>query len=78
LLGLAHVERNGHHYVFGMAGAPAAEQAAFREAHRGLYREVLGQTCLAISDGVVDIAALSGIGYAAGVEPDWRAMRTMP
>ncbi len=78
LLGLAHVERNGHHYVFGMAGAPAAEQAAFRGAHRGLYREVLGQTCLAISDGVVDIAALSGIGYAAGVEPDWRAMRTMP
>ncbi len=28
-LGLDHVERNGHHYVNGMAALPPAEQAAF-------------------------------------------------
>src|SRR5436853_591672 len=37
LLGLAHAERNGHHYVNGMAGLPLAEQAAFLEAHPDLY-----------------------------------------
>ncbi len=29
LLGIRHVERNGHHYVNGMAALPAAEQQAF-------------------------------------------------
>ena len=27
LIGIRHVERNGHHYVNGMAGLPEAEQA---------------------------------------------------
>ena len=29
LIGATHVERNGHHYVDGMAGAPKAEEDAF-------------------------------------------------
>ena len=29
LVGATHVERNGHHYVDGMAGAPDAEQLRF-------------------------------------------------
>ena len=39
LLGLTHVERNGHHYVDGFAGqhAPAREQEAFLAAHPDLY-----------------------------------------
>src|SRR5204863_514653 len=37
LLGLAHAERNGHHYVNGMAGLPLAQQAAVLEAHPDLY-----------------------------------------
>lgn len=78
LLGLSHVERNGHHYVFGMAGAPAEEQAAFHQAHSGLYRQLDGQTCLAIADGDIDITSLAGVGYACGAQPDWRAMREMP
>src|SRR5229473_1515408 len=32
LLGLTHVERNGHHYVNGMAALPPTEQAAFLDA----------------------------------------------
>src|SRR4051812_7178375 len=37
LLGIAHVERNGHHYVNGMAGLPEAEQERFLKAHADLY-----------------------------------------
>ena len=37
LLGISHVERNGHHYVNGMAGLPASEQDAFLHAHPDLY-----------------------------------------
>src|SRR3990172_6998796 len=39
LLGLTHVERNGHHYVNGMAALPAggeAEGGAFLAAHPDL------------------------------------------
>ncbi len=39
LVGATHVERNGHHYVDGMAGAPQSEQAAFLSQHaRSLSR----------------------------------------
>jgi hypothetical protein len=38
LLGITHVERNGHHYTDGMAGLPEAEQQAFPErASRPLH-----------------------------------------
>ena len=36
LLGITHVERNGHHYVNGMAALPQAEQQAFLAAHGDL------------------------------------------
>ena len=36
LIGCTHVERNGHHYVNGMQGVPAAEQRAFLDAHGDL------------------------------------------
>ena len=32
LLGIKHVERNGHHYVDGMAAQPEGEQQAFLAA----------------------------------------------
>jgi hypothetical protein len=77
LLGISHVERNGHHYVNGMAGAPEDEQAAFILAHPDLYREHDRRTCLAVRDGRLDIASLSCVGFASLAEPDWRAMREM-
>ncbi len=78
LLGLAHVERNGHHYVDGMAGAPASEQAAFAAAHPDLYRSDGGVTRLRIERGRLAIGSLACAGFAVGAEPDWRAMRPMP
>ena len=77
LLGIGHVERNGHHYVKGMAGAPHSEQRAFLAAHPDLYVERGGHTCVEIKDGVVSIGSLDCVGYGAAAEPDWGAMRAM-
>jgi hypothetical protein len=78
LLGLEHVERNGHHYVNGMAGAPAAEQRSFLAAHPDLYREENGTVRLRIEKGRLAIGSLACPGYAVGAEPDWGAMREVP
>jgi hypothetical protein len=48
LLGLKHVERNGHHYVNGMAGLPEHEQDAFLAAHPDLYEHNRGAVRLKI------------------------------
>lgn len=77
LLGIDHVERNGHHYVNGMAGAGAAEQHAFQSAHPDLYRDLSGGVGLAISNGRLAIASLACDGYASKAEPDWASMRMM-
>ena len=42
LLGITHVERNGHHYVNGMAALGAGEQQAFLDAHPDLYERSHG------------------------------------
>jgi len=80
LVGATHVERNGHHYVDGMAGAPAAEQDAFLSAHPDLYhRGADGRARLAIRDGAVALGSLATTpGLAVGVMPDFSAMREMP
>src|SRR5262252_976776 len=41
--GLAHAERNGHHYVNGFANTPTAEARAFLAAHPDLYEEASGK-----------------------------------
>jgi len=77
LLGLTHVERNGHHYVNGMAGLPGAEQAAFLEAHSDLYERSHGAVRLRIWDGFLQIGSLDCPGFASGAMPDWNEMREM-
>ncbi len=77
LLGLDHVERNGHHYVNGMAALPAGEQAAFLRAHPDLYTESAGAVRLRIVSGQLAIGSLGCPGWAAAAEPDWRTMRPM-
>src|SRR4051812_9630743 len=77
LLGLTHVERNGHHYVNGMAGLPAAEQEAFREAHPDLYERSHGAVRVRIRNGNLQIRSLDRSGFASGAMPDWNEMREM-
>jgi hypothetical protein len=78
LLGLAHCERNGHHYVNGMAGLPEAEQAAFLDAHPDLYERSAGAVRVRISGGTIAIGSLDCSGYASRAMPDWDSMRRMP
>ena len=77
LLGIEHVERNGHHYVNGLAGAPAAEQEAFLAAHPDLYERSHGAVRLALRDGEIALGSLACAGFASGVLPDWNAMQPM-
>src|SRR5262249_42829114 len=74
LLGLTHVERNGHHYVNGMAGLPQHEQDAFLAAHPDLYERSRGAVRLTIGDGRPAIRSLAGVGFASGADPDWAAL----
>jgi len=76
LLGLTHVERNGHHYVAGMAGRTRAEHRAFVAAHSDLYAD--GPVRVRIRDGRLAIGSLACPGFAVAAEPDWTSMRGMP
>ncbi|RFB81925.1 mandelate racemase [Rhizobium leguminosarum bv. trifolii] len=77
LLGLSHVERNGHHYVAGMQGALQAEKARFATAHPDLYEQGADGPLLSIRDGRIAIASLGTIGYASSALPDFEAMEPL-
>src|SRR5688572_10098378 len=75
VLGLSHVERNGHHYVNGMAGLPEAEQESFLASHRDLYERSHGAVRARILSGLLEIRSLDTPGYASRVLPHWDSMR---
>jgi L-alanine-DL-glutamate epimerase-like enolase superfamily enzyme len=79
LLGLTHVERNGHHYVngFGGQGAGADEQQAFLRAQPGLYENSRGSIRLAVSKGLINLSSLASPGFATGAYPDWQGLQPM-
>jgi hypothetical protein len=74
LLGIAHVERNGHYYVNGMAAQSAAEQDAFLAAHPDLYERSHGAVRLRIAGGRIALGSLQCPGFASGAMPDFSAM----
>jgi hypothetical protein len=78
LLGLMHVERNGHHFINGMSGRPKGEQLAYLAAHPQLYTYADGVVRLNIVDGQVDITSLDCPGFAVGIEPDFTTLEPMP
>ncbi len=77
LLGLTHVERNGHHYVNGMADLPASEQQAFLAAHPDLYERSHGAVRVRIDDGMLGLGSLDTPGYASNAMPEWTSMKEM-
>jgi L-alanine-DL-glutamate epimerase-like enolase superfamily enzyme len=79
LLGLTHVERNGHHYVngFGGQGAGPAEQEAFLLAQPGLYESSRNSVRLAVSNGLIDLSSLASPGFATGAYPDWQGLQPL-
>ncbi len=78
MLGLEHVERNGHHYVNGMAGLPNGEQQDFLTAHPDLYEKSHGAVRVKIQQGMMSMRSINCPGYASRAAPDWGAMRAMP
>ncbi|WP_426958175.1 mandelate racemase [Muricoccus radiodurans] len=77
LMGITHVERNGHHFVAGFSGRPAEEASRFAAAHPDLY-ETAPFPRLRIRDGALSIGSLDVPGLGAGIEPDLDAMEVMP
>lgn len=71
LIGITHAERNGHHYVDGFAGTPAAEAERFLAAHSDLYEMRDGAVRLAIHGGDLLTGSLAAPGFASAVHPDW-------
>ncbi len=77
LLGIRHVERNGHHYVNGMMGLPESEQQAFLAAHPDLYNRGNGAVRLKIVNGELAIGSLAAPGFATGAYPEWTSLARM-
>ena len=77
LLGLTHLERNGHHYVNGMAGLPEAEQGSFLAAHPDLYERSHGAVRVRIAGGKLAIGSLDCPGFASGAMPQWDSMKSV-
>ena len=78
LLGLTHVERNGHHYVNGMAGLP--QQSSRRSSTRTptSTSAATARCACASREELIQMKSLDCPGYASGAMPDWNAMRRMP
>lgn len=68
LLGIEHVERNGHHYYRGLSMLPRGWQAAALASHADLYAEHPdGFAYLRIVDGKLDLSSINRA--ALGVAP---------
>jgi L-alanine-DL-glutamate epimerase-like enolase superfamily enzyme len=74
LLGIAHVERNGHHYFRGLGHLTASEKADALARHPDLYQRRGDEVFLRIEDGMLLCRSLQvpGMGFAA--LPDMDAM----
>jgi len=79
LLGLTHVERNGHHYVNGMAALSHEEQQAFQKEFPSLYETSNDVVRLRIQHGQIDLSSLNCQGFATGRQRspiEWDKMPT--
>lgn len=77
LLGLTHVERNGHHFVDGMSFASEREQAAFAGAHPDLYSRAGGPARLRIDNGRLQLGSLGRPGFAVAADMDFASLQPM-
>ncbi len=79
LIGATHVERNGHHYVDGMTGAPEGEEEVFLSYHPDIYhRATNGRARVTIRDGQIAIGSLDTPGLGVGPLPDFSSMSESP
>jgi len=77
LLGIAHVERNGHHYVNGLVSSPKQEQTDFLNHHGDLYENSFGAARVKITQGRLNITSLTCPGFASAAMPDFSRMHPL-
>ena len=77
LLGITHVERNGHHYVNGLVSSNKQEQTDFLQNHSDLYESSFGATRVKITQGRLHIASLACHGFASAAMPDFSLMQPL-
>lgn len=65
ILGLSHLELNGHHYVRGMSGLPPEEQAGYLEKYPSLYTREDDYVRLDIREGQLDMSSLDRPDFAS-------------
>jgi hypothetical protein len=79
LLGLAHVERNGHHYADGFGLASAEEAQRFQAAHPDLYAAQNGKVRLQLAAGRIALSSINlAQGLGSGAHPDFTVMERIP
>ncbi len=77
VLGLAHSERNGHHFFPGLDVIPPAEAEGALERHPALYARRGDRIVLDVRDGRLDLSCAGSIGYGYDVPIDWTARRSL-
>ncbi len=78
LLGLTHVERNGHHFIDGFGARPVDEAQRFAYAHPDLYSVDAGRTRLRITSGCLELGSLACPGFGSSVIPSLADTPRMP
>ena len=73
-LGITHAERNGHHYVKGLAHCSPRERNLATRLHRDLYCGDGSSARLRIESGFIRVGSLSAPGYGGPFEPDLSSM----
>jgi len=73
-LGIGHVERNGHHYVRGLAHCSPRERAGALRHHGDLYVGDDREAWLRIEHGRLRVGSLATPGYGVAFDPDLDAM----
>jgi hypothetical protein len=71
ILGIPHVERNGHHYLRGLSMYPEAVQKQVLAAHGDLYRQCeSGFPTLDIRCGQLDLRTVNAAPFGCGIDFD--------
>ena len=76
-LGIAHAERNGHHYVRGMAHCSPRERREATRLHADLYRGGEAEAYLRIDAGHCGVGSLAVPGYGIAFDPDLDSMTAL-
>jgi hypothetical protein len=73
-LGIGDVERNGHHYVRGLAHCSSGERTLATRLHADLYEGDAREARLRIEAGRLHLRSLDTPGYGVAFEPDTGSM----